>query len=326
MNSQSTTITFLGTGAAEGVPPPYSRSPFALRVRREGGRNLRTRSSIRIGDHHQIDLSPDYFWQMHRCDTDMYDVEHLLISHSHEDHFVFDQVVAKEMPAGTNGKPLALYLSAPAARWLERMIECTGMLEGVPQGAREALRLRYPINPLEYGCDYDIGGMRAFTVPGNHTVAASGERSINYLLELPSGNRLLYALDTGFYRDDSWEMLAGRHADLLIMDCTFGGRTDRAEFPDGHLDCRSFIRMLERMERISFIDRETTIYATHINPDQGFDHDALQAFFDASPYRVTTAYDTLRVRTGTDGVGENVVGDVGDVGDSGGSGRSGGEL
>ena len=34
---------------------------------------------LTTGDHHQIDMSPDHYWQMLRCDTDMYDVEHLLV-------------------------------------------------------------------------------------------------------------------------------------------------------------------------------------------------------------------------------------------------------
>ena len=286
-------ITFLGTGAAEGIPAVYSRTEFAQRVRREGGPDLRTRSSIRIGDHHQIDFSPDNFWQMHRCDLDMYDVEHLLITHSHEDHFQYDQIIAKEMPDGTNGKPLHIYLSTAAADWLMQMLECRNQFADLTQEARDAFLGRYPVHRLEHGVECDLGGVRGFTVPGNHRVAASGERSINYLLELPDGKFLLYALDTGYYTDDTWEMLEGRRADIVIMDCTFGGRTDRGEYPAGHLDCRSFMRMLERMRKISFIDSTSTVYATHFNPDQGFDHHALVEFFRASEATVTVAYDTL---------------------------------
>lgn len=286
-------ITFLGTGAAEGIPAVFSRTDFARRVRRTGGPDLRTRSALRVGDHLQIDFSPDNFWQMHRCDLDMFDIDHILITHSHEDHFVYDQIVAKEMPDGTNGRPLHIYLSEKASLWLEKQITCSGMLEEVPEEKRQAFRSRYPVHPLAHGIEYEIGSVRVFTIPGNHTVVASDERSINYLLELPGGRTLLYALDTGYYTDDTWALLEGRHADTVIMDCTFGGRTDRGEYPSGHLDARSFLRMLERMSRISFIDERSRLYATHINPDQGWDHAELCGFFDESPYRVTVAYDTL---------------------------------
>jgi phosphoribosyl 1,2-cyclic phosphate phosphodiesterase len=292
-------LTFLGTGAAEGVPPVYGRTAFHERVRREGGADLRTRSSLRIGDHHQIDFSPDNFWQMHRNATDMYDVQHLLVSHSHEDHFDFGQVVSKEMPDGTNGRPLHVSLSRLAHDWLLRLLECAGHFAGMPEEKVAAFWERYPLHPLDYFEGYDMGGIAAETVAGNHTVAATGERSINYLLTLPDNSRLLYALDTGYYTDDAWEYLQVRSADLVIMDCTFGGRTDRGDYPSGHLDCYSFHRMLERMNRIGFIHEGSRIFATHVNPDQGWDHAALQAFFDEREFPVTVAYDGLALDIGT---------------------------
>ena len=289
------TITFLGTSAAEGSPPVFSRSPQALRIREREGKDLRTRSSLRLGEHHQIDFSPDNFWQMCRCGTDMYDIEHLLISHTHDDHFQFEQIIAKEMPEGTNGKPLHLYLSNAGKAWLERAVSCTGMLAGASEDKLRHIRDFYLLHGLEHFREYDLGGLRAWTVRGNHHVSASGEESINYLLELPGGACLLYAVDTGYYEPASWEFLQGRRVDILIMESTFGGRRDREEFPGGHLDCRSFVRMLEEMERISFIDEATRIYATHINPDQGLDHAGMQAFFDGTDYAVTVAWDCLSV-------------------------------
>lgn len=293
-------ITFLGTGAAEGVPAVFSRTDEAMRIRKSGGRNLRTRNSLRIGNHHQIDFSPDNFWQMHRCGLDMYDIDHILITHSHEDHFVYDQIIAKEMPAGTNGRPLNIYLSTKAADWLERQISCSGLLESVTEEEARKFRGRYPVHPLDHGKSYRVGSLELFTLPGNHRVAATGERSINYLITFPNGDTLLYALDTGYYTDDTWEMLTGRHIDTLIMDCTFGGRTDRGEFPAGHLDASSFLKAIERMKQIGCLDTHSTIYATHINPDQGLDHEGLTRFFDASPHEVVVAYDTLSFELGGD--------------------------
>ena len=115
-----------------------------------------------------------------------------------------------------------------------------------------------------------------------------------YLITLPDGGKLLYALDTGYYTDETWEYLRGRQTDTLIMDCTFAGRTDRGEYPSGHLDGASFVKMLEKMNSSGFIGPRTKIFATHFNPHQGLTHDGIQEFFDRSAFSVTVAYDGLR--------------------------------
>ena len=118
---------------------------------------------------------------------------------------------------------------------------------------------------------------------------------MNYLFRFPNGQRLFYALDTGYYAEETWTYLKDRKTDILILEATFGGKTDRAEYPDGHLDISAFIKMLERMTSIGFIDDHTRIFATHINPHQGLSHDELQARFDATDFTVTVAYDGLIV-------------------------------
>ncbi|MBT3273179.1 MAG: hypothetical protein HN368_08505, partial [Spirochaetales bacterium] len=155
---------------------------------------------------------------------------------------------------------------------------------------------RFIIKSLNYYEEYQIGDYKAETVKGRHKTTVEGEASINYLLTSNDGVRLLYALDTGYYDDETWEYLQGRHTDILVMDSTFGGRTDRGEFPFGHLDCYSFVRQLEKMAAIGFIDSDTQVFATHFNPHTGFSHQQVQDFYDNSPFEVTTGYDGLIAR------------------------------
>lgn len=286
------TVQFLGTGAAEGVPPLFSRTEHAERIRREGGHDLRSRSALRLGDEHQIDFGPDHFYQALRCGCDYYDLAHVLVTHTHSDHIQLDGILAKEMPAGTNGAGVALYASPAGADWIERLFELAVEPHLAADRCRR-LRERYPVTKLDYFGEYDVGGLSVQTVRGNHVVATTGEHSINPLITLPSGARLLYAVDTGYYEEESWEFLAGAGLDALIMESTFGGRTDRDERPFGHLDCRSFLLVLERMAQEGVIHEGTAIYATHINPDQGLDHARLQQWYDESEFTVTVATDCL---------------------------------
>jgi phosphoribosyl 1,2-cyclic phosphate phosphodiesterase len=112
-------MIFLGTGAAEGSPAAYCRCDTCRGVRQRSGVELRTRSCLRIGPHHQIDLGPDSYFQMIRAGTDLYDVEHVLVTHSHADHFSLQALLDKQMSRETNRKPIRLYMSAPARTYIE---------------------------------------------------------------------------------------------------------------------------------------------------------------------------------------------------------------
>ncbi|GAK55554.1 hypothetical protein U27_02388 [Candidatus Vecturithrix granuli] len=287
-------LIFLGTGAAEGVPAMYCRCEYCTQVRKTGGKDLRTRSAFRIGDRYQIDINFDNNWQMHRCGIDMYAIEHILITHTHADHFQFEEIVAKEMSVSgqANGKLLNIYMSLPAKAWIENLLASLY----TPKVYEKKLRIlneRYRIHGLEYFREYHIGDLDVETLKGSHRLREGDEYAMNYLILFPDGTRLLYALDTGWYPEETWDFLEGKTVDVLILDCTFGGRTDRPEYPAGHLDLLSFVKMLERMIAINFISARTRIFATHINPHQGLLHEALQKKFDETRFNVTVAYDGL---------------------------------
>lgn len=285
-------LIFLGTGAAEGVPAAYCRCAVCQGVRQRGGVEIKTRSSLRVGPHHQIDISPDHYCQMIRAGTDMYDVEHVLVTHTHQDHFTLSALCDKEMSQVHNGKPLSLYMSEPAKKYVEALIANMSLSEEDKRWIDSNL----VFHGLEYYQEYAIGGFLVRTIKGNHTAYGVNEYSINYLLDLPHGKSLLYACDTGFYQEETWAYLAGKRVDTLILECTFAGQTDRGEFPVGHLDLASYLTMLRRMAGIRFIDARTAVFATHFNPHQGLDHFSIHDRLQHSPYRAAAAYDGMLVQ------------------------------
>ncbi len=284
-------IVFLGTGAAEGVPAAYCGCDDCKGVRERGGREIKTRSSIRLGKYYQIDVTPDLYAQMLKHNLTMRDIEYVLITHTHGDHFSLTGITDKTMAKDTNNKPLHIYLSTPGAEFVRKIPE----LEGISEEQRNRKAELFRIHTLEYFGEYRIGDLEVETIKGNHTTNAENEYAINYLITTPEGHKLLYALDTGYYTDETWEYLRGRQVDVLIMDCTFAGRTDRGEYASGHLAIDSFLNMLDRMKQIGFINEKTRIYATHFNPHQGLTHDGIQEAFDNTPYKVTVARDGLEL-------------------------------
>jgi phosphoribosyl 1,2-cyclic phosphate phosphodiesterase len=288
-------LLFLGTGAAEGNPALYCRCESCMNVRKTGGKDLRTRSAFRIGEHYQIDIGPDINWQVHKCGTDMYDIEHIFITHTHADHFQFEEIIEKEMSVKgkANGKVLNIYMSVPAKAWLENLMAAHYQNKAYYEKKFQRFKERYHVHALDYFGKYRIGDLDVETLKGSHTTRGSDEFALNYLFRLPDGTRLLYALDTGWYTEETWSFIEGKYVDVLILDCTFGGRTNRPEYPHGHLHVSSFLKTLERMRTIRFINEETRIFATHINPHQGLSHDAMQKAFDDAEFNVTVAYDGL---------------------------------
>ena len=298
MSSQrNDSIVFLGTAAAQGVPPIFARD-----LERGFGpqdKDLRTRASLRLGRTSQIDAGPDISWQLTRERLSWYDLEHLLITHSHSDHFYFDGILQKKNAAQNNGRPLNVYMSEPALDWFLRSWVYLATLRQPTRTdideARKELGRWYrfhTLQPFEYAT---IGELRVCPIPGAHHGRRDEEGVLNFLVELPDGSRMLYGVDTGYYDDAVFDFLSGVRLDILVLDCTFGGRTDRPVRPYGHLDCHSFMLVLERMAAGGTIDEETDVYATHINPDQGFDHEQLDAWFASRPFGVRTAWDGMRL-------------------------------
>lgn len=284
---------FLGTGAAEAIPCYYCRCSYCNYARQHGGKDVRSRSSFRIDGRYQIDFSPDIFHQTSSLGLDTFELEHLFITHTHEDHFDLAEIIVKECAVEENNKPLRIYLSASGTVWAKKMMHAYAGQFSLSDQKR--LQERYQFVPLEYFQVYEADGLKFRTVKGNHSGFGDGEYAINYLFELPNGKNLLYAVDTGWYSDETWDYLKGigKTLDVLIMECTFGGREDRGFYVGGHLDVINFLMMLEKMSTLGVIGPETAIYATHINHKHHLMHEHMQQTFDQSDYKVTVAYDGL---------------------------------
>lgn len=285
-------MTFLGTGAAEGAPSYFCRCQLCSRIREAGGPNIRSRSSFRIDAQHQIDFSPDIFYQMTKLGLDVFDLEHLLVTHTHKDHFDVGEIMSKLNRIEHNHKPLHIYLSEPAAEWSGKLLEVYG-LDAAP--GRSDWGGRFIIHPLRYFESYEAGRLRVTTVPGNHYAMGRNEMAINYLIALPDGRKLLYASDTGWYTEETWRFLEGKSVDLLIMECTFGNREGYPKYAGSHLDIPNYVLMLERMKEIGLVNERTPVWATHINTAHQLLHDEMQEEFDRTGHRVVVEYDGLSI-------------------------------
>lgn len=279
-------VLFLGTGAAEAIPSMFCRCDYCNYAREHGGYDVRMRTSLMLGNKYMFDFSPDANFQHLRENIDYYDLEHLMITHSHDDHLAYMEVMVKQCAIEKNGIPIKIYMSRPAAEWMRRVISQYGYDENYGKKKQEL----YEIIGLDYFQTLDIGEFKAHTVKGSHHAYGKDEFSLNYILENTDGKKLLYATDTGYYLDETWEHLKGHKLDKLIMECTFGGR-NRGKHVFGHLDVFNFLDMLDKMTGIGLIDDNTDIYTTHINHKHNMLHHHLVEFFEKSKYEVNVSYD-----------------------------------
>lgn len=152
------------------------------------------------------------------------------------------------------------------------------------------------IVPVDYFETFKAGDLEVTSLKANHKANGRGEYAQNYIIQLKDNRKLLYAVDTGWYSEETWEFVKGKRIDILVIESTYGELMDGDIHPDCHQDARSMLLMLEKMKSIGFIDHNVKVYATHINHKHNLLHDDLQNFFDSSGFKATVAYDGLMVK------------------------------
>ena len=85
-------IKYLGTAAYEGIPSLFCRCETCEKSRREGGRNLRSRSQALVDDELLLDFPADTVWHFHRFGMDWERIRDCLITHSHCDHLYTEDI------------------------------------------------------------------------------------------------------------------------------------------------------------------------------------------------------------------------------------------
>ena len=80
-------LHFYGTGASEGFPALFCQCENCARARKLGGKNIRTRASLGVDEELLIDFSQDTYSHCLYGGLDLTKIRHVLITHSHSDHF-----------------------------------------------------------------------------------------------------------------------------------------------------------------------------------------------------------------------------------------------
>ncbi len=265
-------IRFLGTSAGElypGIwcrcrncnaartgPPEDRRQSAALFVMPNGSRPDSLGAVL-------IDFPSEIAVQAERHHVDLPSLEHLLVSHSHGDHW-FPYLLRWRHGAHGDGEPGGVattmvggprLTSLPTLHiWGNSAVEAVMHRDAGTDCAGYAAEF-HAVCPM---MEFTTGEFIVTTLPANHDVGR--EDAVHYVLRHGAAT-VLYGLDGDTFLAETREALTAFRFDLVIMESTYGHGDGRNH--------RNFARLIEEADwfRSAGLMTETgRIVATHFSP------------------------------------------------------------
>lgn len=277
-------LTFLGTGAAEGFPGVFCACPACERARIAGGRNLKTRSCSLVDETILIDLSPDILPQALALGINLSKITSIVFTHTHADHLNLYALMSR---ANKNASIFPDTASRKGAidvfgnRAVGRAIE-QGFIEN-PAFCEE--RIIY--HPIKAGDSFKADGLNFHALPANHK---KDENCLLFIIE-DGADSLLYANDTGILAEQSYDIIReyGKRFDVVSLDCA------RGLLPgDGHMGLAEDLATIERLHAMGLIDASSTLLLNHFSHMSGITPDEFSD--QIKEYGLSLTYDGLQVK------------------------------
>ena len=224
----SDTFLFCGTGAADYSAP-------------EEGKEFRKFTHSLLNDIILFDIgSMTYrFEDMAVLDARFSKVKHVLITHSHGDHFY---VPALQHLAETNGK-ITVYIDAACVKL-------------IPEDEH------IQVVAVHSGDVLDVEGYKLFVFTSNHRGTLPEETTHHYIVDTPNGKTLFYGLDGAWLMMDEGKFLMKHPADLMVLDCTTGVAGDLRAFEHNTVDMLRV--MMDTIRSCHMVRENGVIYADHL--------------------------------------------------------------
>ena len=249
-------LKYLGTAAAEGVPAVFCNCEHCKYARKAGGKEVRTRSGAIVDDVIKIDFPADAYMQSLLHGLDYSNLNHVLITHTHSDHYCVKELENRRHPYSQKKKtekPLTVYGSKQAYEMIKPHLE-----EGVLQFK---VLTAYESFPVE---DYTVT-----PIPAIH---AKNEEPFFYLIE-KEGKSLLYCHDTDEFTEEHLEFFKGKHFSMVSLDCTNG--VLEMDYI-GHMGISDNLRMREKLYAIGSADETTVFIANHFSHNGLVPHEEME--------------------------------------------------
>lgn len=284
-------IRFLGTAAAEGAPALFCTCEHCAYARKMGGREIRTRSGSLIDGVLKLDFGPDSYKHALDHHIDYTYMKSILITHSHADHCCAEDIgyrrrgfanLREDVPVLTvYGNSAVGKMMTPFLHDLTRFEQLRAFTTADIEG--------YAVTPLEAVHCRCADTLNMYPVTCNGQTIYRSEEAFFYLIE-KDGESILYAHDTDEFTPADMDFLAGRHIDLITMDCTNGVLS--CDYY-GHMGIENNLRMREKLLANGAADAHTLFVANHFSHNGLAPYEELQRRLPG----FTITYDGLELET-----------------------------
>jgi adenosylcobinamide kinase/adenosylcobinamide-phosphate guanylyltransferase len=236
-------VRLLGTGSADGWPNAFCDCASCLAAHRAG--QWRAPTSALVDDRLLLDCGPETPRAALRHGSGLQRVTHVLITHNHPDHSAPMALLARSWAGRT--EPLTVVgTESVIASW------CLWV------GPDEPIRWRVVLP----GDVLDADGYTVRVLGAAH----GDEQAVVYDVTAPTGERVLYATDTGPLPVATIGATTDAQYDLVLLEATFGDRRGPGR-PAGedHLDLSTFADQMVRLRGARALTRGSRVAAVHLS-------------------------------------------------------------
>lgn len=229
-------IVFLGTSGGEGYPGMWCKCEYCEYARTHGGRNHRENSSALLDEDVLLDLNMTTFSQAYHMGADLSGVNKVLVTHPHEDHFVpmyvdwmrlrgdpnvleKDYAQREPAPCCTNPEVLRVMGTAHTLQAISNG-KASDSIQDAPGVDWRSERTRVDFTLARPGTTACLGDDLLVT-PLRAIHGGAPDYTANYIIQR-GGKTLLYALDTGGYDEDMWDVVRRFVFDAVVLEGSAG--------------------------------------------------------------------------------------------------------
>jgi phosphoribosyl 1,2-cyclic phosphate phosphodiesterase len=268
-------IQYFGTAAAEGWPGIFCRCEFCKEAARRRGKDLRTRSQALIDDVLLVDFPADSYFHMLRDGLNLPEIQHLLVTHSHQDHFYPQDLTARR--TGICEKINGIFHIYGNETVKEKFDAAASEYKNLKESI--SFHVVKAFEPIY------IGKHTATPLPAIHD---KREDCFIFLIEREE-EKLLYGNDTAIFPEETFAFLSGKKLDIISLDCTYifcedGGR---------HMGFRENELVMKRLKESGCVHSGTKCVVTHFSHHGGILHAELEE--TAGKLGFIAAYDGMTV-------------------------------
>ncbi|MFC1717800.1 MBL fold metallo-hydrolase [Candidatus Poribacteria bacterium] len=283
-------LQFLGTSAGEQFPGLWCSCPTCSQARALGGRNTRVNAGAFLSPDCMLDFGAEVFQQARKFDVPIVDTQYLFVTHSHADHFYPTHLFWRRMKPDQELPPDQKNISGPRFSDLT-MLHVYGSADvynvlksRLGDDGEESYRMT--LHQVDYGVEGQAGDIHYLPLEANHRDHEC--QAVNYILQR-NDRTILYALDTGWFHDHTYELIKKFRYDLVVVEGTFGYGVDSS----GHFNLDKLQRAITLFREDDLLKDSALFCTSHICPHFAPIHDEYAPIL--AEKGITLAYDGMKV-------------------------------